>query len=278
MCIRLPQSKLGTCEEISQLFSTLISAVRGYDSGVRNRCCGHACRQRSQHKPRRLRVNERLFRAGNPSDGGRCVSCSRHLGAKAPHISAGRCNGWRELTSENPGRRKGDSPGRPVDRRDLQSSEARPSVILVVDDDALFRKLITFIMRQDGHFVLSAANGHEGLELSRQYLGSIDLVITDVEMPRLNGTDLCARSARRAARNQGVGDVRCSHERNRQPKCRSAVSAQAIRPRGPQSESSGDLGRSSSAADAFASLRHQIVILIADDEGVREEPDFYQYR
>ncbi|MGB9454901.1 MAG: response regulator [Bryobacteraceae bacterium] len=65
-------------------------------------------------------------------------------------------------------------------------------MILVVDDDALIRKLITFIMRLDGHFVLSAANGHEGLELSRQYLGSIDLVITDVEMPRLNGTDLCA--------------------------------------------------------------------------------------
>ena len=40
--------------------------------------------------------------------------------------------------------------------------------------------------------VLSAADGHEGLELSRQYPGSIDLVITDAQMPRLNGADLCA--------------------------------------------------------------------------------------
>jgi len=47
-------------------------------------------------------------------------------------------------------------------------------------------------MEQDGHFVLSAADGHEGLELSRQYHGSIELAITDVQMPRLNGTDLCA--------------------------------------------------------------------------------------
>jgi DNA-binding response OmpR family regulator len=47
-------------------------------------------------------------------------------------------------------------------------------------------------MQHDGHFVLSAADGHEGLELSRKYPGSIDLVITDVLMPRLNGTDLCA--------------------------------------------------------------------------------------
>ena len=47
-------------------------------------------------------------------------------------------------------------------------------------------------MQREGYFVLSAADGHEGLELSRHYPGSIDLVITDVQMPRLNGTDLCA--------------------------------------------------------------------------------------
>lgn len=47
-------------------------------------------------------------------------------------------------------------------------------------------------MQQEGYFVLSAAGGHEGLELSGRYPGSIDLVITDVQMPRLNGTDLCA--------------------------------------------------------------------------------------
>jgi DNA-binding response OmpR family regulator len=48
-------------------------------------------------------------------------------------------------------------------------------------------------MQEDGHMVLSAADGHEALELSRKYPSRIDLVITDVEMPRLNGTDLCAR-------------------------------------------------------------------------------------
>ena len=46
-------------------------------------------------------------------------------------------------------------------------------------------------MQQEGYFVLSAADGHEGQGLSRKYPGAIDLVITDVEMPRLNGTDLC---------------------------------------------------------------------------------------
>jgi len=39
--------------------------------------------------------------------------------------------------------------------------------------------------------VLSAADGHEGLELSRGYAGPIDLLITDVQMPRVNGVELC---------------------------------------------------------------------------------------
>jgi DNA-binding response OmpR family regulator len=46
-------------------------------------------------------------------------------------------------------------------------------------------------MQQEGYFALSAADGHEGLELSRKYPGAIDLLITDMEMPRMNGTDLC---------------------------------------------------------------------------------------
>jgi len=68
---------------------------------------------------------------------------------------------------------------------------AHRSVILVADDEPLIRNLVTLLMQQDGYFVLSAADGHEGLELSRQYPGTIDLVITDVGMPRMNGTDLC---------------------------------------------------------------------------------------
>ena len=65
-------------------------------------------------------------------------------------------------------------------------------VILVVDDEALIRNLVTLLLQHDGYFVLSAADGHEGLDLSRRYPGAIDLVITDANMPRLNGTDLCA--------------------------------------------------------------------------------------
>jgi DNA-binding response OmpR family regulator len=91
-----------------------------------------------------------------------------------------------------PDNRGDDVTDPPVKLPELRLPEAPPFVILVADDNALVRNLVTLLMQQDGNFVLSAADGHEGLELSRQYPGRIDLVITDVIMPRLNGSDLCA--------------------------------------------------------------------------------------
>src|SRR5205823_13422263 len=66
-------------------------------------------------------------------------------------------------------------------------------VVLVVDDEILVRNLVTEIMQQEGYLVLAAADGQEALEVSRKFSGEVDLVITDMDMPRLNGSDLCAR-------------------------------------------------------------------------------------
>ena len=81
---------------------------------------------------------------------------------------------------------------RSIECPDIRPLAAPQSVILVADDAVLIRNLVTLLMQREGYFVLSAADGHEALDLSRHYPGSIDLVITDVQMPRLNGTDLCA--------------------------------------------------------------------------------------
>uniref|UniRef100_Q01TA5 Response regulator receiver protein n=1 Tax=Solibacter usitatus (strain Ellin6076) TaxID=234267 RepID=Q01TA5_SOLUE len=70
------------------------------------------------------------------------------------------------------------------------TAEAQP-VILVADDEPSVRNVVTTLLLDAGYFVLSAADGHEGLELSRRYNGAIDLLITDVNMPRMNGTNLC---------------------------------------------------------------------------------------
>ena len=87
---------------------------------------------------------------------------------------------------------QGDGAKHPEDLPEIHIEAERQPVILVADDDALIRNLVTLLLQQDGYTVLSAADGREGLELSRRYPGSIELVITDMMMPRMNGTDLCA--------------------------------------------------------------------------------------
>ena len=95
------------------------------------------------------------------------------------------------MTPEQPVRVNGEETNESVDLPDLRSLGVHQSVILVADDDALIRNLVTLLLQHEEYIVLPAADGHEGLELSRNYRGVIDLLITDVDMPRMNGTDLC---------------------------------------------------------------------------------------
>ena len=47
-------------------------------------------------------------------------------------------------------------------------------------------------MGQSGDLLRRASDGHEALEISRKYPDPIDLLITDQQMPRMNGMTLCA--------------------------------------------------------------------------------------
>ena len=63
-----------------------------------------------------------------------------------------------------------------------------PAQILVVDDEAHLRKLLTVILRAAGYEVAAAASGLEAL--SRISESQPDLVISDVMMPELDGFGL----------------------------------------------------------------------------------------
>ena len=71
----------------------------------------------------------------------------------------------------------------------IPSIGAHQPVILVADDQVTIRNLVTILLQREGYIVLSASDGHEGLELSRRYSGKIELGITDLEMPRLDGPE-----------------------------------------------------------------------------------------
>ena len=58
--------------------------------------------------------------------------------------------------------------------------------VLVVDDSAAIRQSVCFVLEQAGYEVAEGKDGLDGLAVL-QGLGTVDLVITDVNMPNLDG-------------------------------------------------------------------------------------------
>jgi CheY-like chemotaxis protein len=76
---------------------------------------------------------------------------------------------------------KGSQPGR---------------VVLVVDDEQGLRDLVCRTLRTEGYRTLEATHGGEALEMVESGRDAIDLVITDVVMPGMDGRELGRRLAR----------------------------------------------------------------------------------
>ena len=69
------------------------------------------------------------------------------------------------------------------------SKDIRTSRILIVDDDAFTRKVVIQVLANLGYMtVIEARDGGEALQALTSH--SIDLMITDLEMPKLNGLEL----------------------------------------------------------------------------------------
>ncbi|HUA19989.1 MAG TPA: ATP-binding protein [Bryobacteraceae bacterium] len=72
---------------------------------------------------------------------------------------------------------------------------APSATILLVEDQAPLRLLAEDMLSEAGHTVLAAGNGRAALALAEQHAGSIDLLVTDVVMPEMNGPELADRLA-----------------------------------------------------------------------------------
>jgi DNA-binding response OmpR family regulator len=59
--------------------------------------------------------------------------------------------------------------------------------ILIVDDDPAIRQMLDLIFEQEGFTVFTASNGRKALHLPMLRAGQIDVVITDVMMPEMDG-------------------------------------------------------------------------------------------
>ena len=63
--------------------------------------------------------------------------------------------------------------------------------VLAVDDQRYFRELIEGLLREEGYEVRTASSGEEALHVLGH--GDFDVVITDLVMPVMSGTDLVQR-------------------------------------------------------------------------------------
>jgi PAS domain S-box-containing protein len=71
-------------------------------------------------------------------------------------------------------------------QQQLRGSET----VLVCEDDAKIRRLVDAMLTRQGYRVLVAENPDQALDTVRQWSGTIDLLLTDIVMPRISGFEL----------------------------------------------------------------------------------------
>jgi two-component system chemotaxis response regulator CheY len=59
--------------------------------------------------------------------------------------------------------------------------------VLTIDDSRTMREMLNHALVEAGYRVLQAVDGVEGLEVLQANEGKVDVVITDINMPRLDG-------------------------------------------------------------------------------------------
>ena len=90
----------------------------------------------------------------------------------------------------------------PVARGDAEEEEAvvvtaprarGRGTVLLVEDEETVRRIAERVLARGGYDVLTAGEGAEAMALSRQHSGVIQVLVTDLVMPRMNGSDLARR-------------------------------------------------------------------------------------
>jgi len=80
--------------------------------------------------------------------------------------------------------------GQPVDSGSTQVIEQGHETVLIVEDEPVILDIAKLILEQCGYRVLTAALPEQGVRLAGEYAGDIDLLLTDVVMPGMNGREL----------------------------------------------------------------------------------------
>ena len=66
-----------------------------------------------------------------------------------------------------------------------------PKTVLLIDDDDSLRRVVEYNLQEEGYGVVTAADGTTGLQAFQAQ--AIDLVLTDIRMPEMDGLELLTR-------------------------------------------------------------------------------------
>jgi CheY-like chemotaxis protein len=88
-----------------------------------------------------------------------------------------------------------DAPPTHSEAEAAPAREQASATILVVEDADDLREITDLILTKDGYHVITASNGPEALDVIRHHGGRIDLLLTDVVMPLMQGRELAQRIA-----------------------------------------------------------------------------------
>jgi PAS domain S-box-containing protein len=160
----------------------------------------------------------------------------------------------------------------PLASRVILDAQAGSETILIAEDQPLVRDLAVETLQRLGYVVLAAANGDEALHVSHHHNGPIDLLLTDVVMPGMDGGDLAEQIVSLRPETKIVfmsgytDDVLAAHQA---PNESAPYLAKPFTPTALAAKVREVLG-TPVVAVAGVSLSRRSVLVVDDDESVRK--------
>ena len=77
-----------------------------------------------------------------------------------------------------------------LDAPETTDCDIRKGAVLVVDDDLDIRELMRTCLEVEGFDVITAADGLDGLRRYQENRDRVEIIVTDLDMPAMNGSDM----------------------------------------------------------------------------------------